>query len=140
MKTCLLLMLGAAPAIAQDSFTIDWIAIGGSSHTAAGGEFSLTGFIGQPVPGESGGGSAGEFSLTGGFWTLEETPMELGFAMRREGGTVTLTWDNTRGIPVVLESSANLNLWAPVVPQPAGPPFTESAASRRYYRLRRSYP
>jgi hypothetical protein len=55
--------------------------------------------------------------------------------MQINGGTVTLTWDDSTGATVRLESSTDLQLWAPVEPQPPHPPFIEPAGQRRYFRL-----
>ena len=123
---------------AQDSFTIAWFSIsGGGGASTEPGEFPLAGSsVGQFSTGEP-TGEPGEFSLTGGYWTFDFDALpDLHLAMLLEGGTVTLTWD-AGGPPVVLESSADLDLWAPVDPQPAGPPFIEPEGARRYYRLSR---
>ena len=144
MKTFLLLpLLSAATLRAQEVFTIDWSSIdGGGTLPAGAGEFTITGSIGQFHAGTALGTGTSEFSLTGGYWTVAEMPLDLGLTMSRTGNSVILAWDGSRGIPVVLERSADLRAWAPVSPQPAGPSFTENIASiaRRYYRLRRAVP
>ena len=142
MKTPLYLLTVFAfhcgSAAAQDSFTVAWSSIsgGGGGDSTEPAEFTLAGSsVGQFSAGEP-TGEPGEFSLNGGYWSFEFDPQlpDLHLAMLREGGSVTLTWDD--GItPVVLESSADLELWAPVDPQPAGPPFVEPEGDRRYYRL-----
>jgi len=140
MKTSLLLPLLSAATLPAQEFTIDWSTIdGGGTPPSGGAEFTLTGSIGQFDAGPAPGTGASEFSLIGGYWAAEESPLDLGLSMQRNGGTVTLTWDGTRGIPIVLERSADLRTWLPLSPQPAGPPHTENVASvtRRYYRLRR---
>jgi hypothetical protein len=141
MKIHRLLFLGAAlstPAVAQDSFTIAWATVsGGSGASAAPGEFTLAGSsVGQISAGKP-SGEPGEFNISGGYWTFEfepPPPLNLNLRMQLDGGTVTLTWDDN-GPPVVLESSADLQLWEPVDPQPAAPPFIEPEGARRFYRL-----
>jgi hypothetical protein len=54
--------------------------------------------------------------------------------MALTGGTVTLTW-LLPVLPVILESSGNLQLWTPVEPQPATPFFQEPESARKFYRL-----
>ena len=55
-----------APAVADD-FAIDWWTIdGGGDMFTTGGEFELSGTIGQPDAGFTMTG--GDFELTGGFW------------------------------------------------------------------------
>jgi hypothetical protein len=79
---------------------------------------------------------AGEFSLSGGFWTFTlNEPLALGLDIEVNGDTVILTWDDSAGIPVVLERSADLQIWASVDPLPANPPFLESTVWRQFYRL-----
>jgi hypothetical protein len=138
MKIYLLVLLGTAPAMAQDSFTIAWSTIaGGGGASTEPAEFALRGStVGQLTAGEP-AGEPGEFSVSGGYWTFDfNPPVDLHLAMQLNGGTVTLTWD-AAGPPVVLESSGDLELWAPVDPQPAGPLFIEPEGERRYYRLSR---
>lgn len=50
-------------------YAIDWHTVDGGGGTATGGDFELSGTIGQPDAGVMIGGS---FALTGGFWF--ETP------------------------------------------------------------------
>jgi|GEM_PF-4774072 len=131
-----LLMIPCA-VFSQESFSIEWSAIdGGGGLTGGAGEFSITGSsIGQFAAGDPDGGPPGEFDITGGYWTFElEPPVDRNLTMQLDGGTVTLTWD-AGASPVVLESSADLELWGPVDPQPAGPPFAEPSGQRRFYRL-----
>jgi hypothetical protein len=139
MKTCnLLFIVSTAALAAQDDFTLDWssISAGGLIETAGPGEFTIEGTIGQLAADEPASGPTGEFSISGGYWafTLNE-PVDLGMTVHLGGGVVTLTWDDSTGIPVVLESSGDLQLWEPVNPQPPHPPFIEPAGQRRYYRL-----
>lgn len=139
MKTLLcLISIGLVPAAAaQDFFTVPWSAISsGGVASAEPAEFTLRGSaLGQ----FSAGGSSdepGEFDVTGGYWTFPFQPTlpDLHLAMQLLGPTVTLTWDED-GPPVVLESSADLELWVPVDPQPVAPFFQETAGGRKFYRL-----
>ena len=141
MKTITLLLLtllAAAKLTAQDTFTITWSTIGsGGGPSAGAAEFTFAGYsVGQFAAGDSAGGPPGEFDITGGYWAFEfmPPPADLNLTMQLSGGMVTLTWDEP-ATPVVLESSANLDLWAPVAPQPATPFFQEPGSARRFYRL-----
>lgn len=62
-------------AVAGDDFSIDWYTVdsGGEMFTA-GGDFELSGTIGQWDASEARALSNGQWTLTGGFWglTLEE--------------------------------------------------------------------
>jgi len=57
----------ASTANAQP-FAIDWYTIDGGGGTSTGGDFSLSGTIGQP---DAGVMSGGDFTLTGGFWAFQ---------------------------------------------------------------------
>lgn len=68
-------MFLAAPATAGDDFSIPWYSVdSGGEMTAEGGEFELSGTIGQWDASEARQLSGGDWRLTGGFWglTLEE--------------------------------------------------------------------
>ena len=64
--------LGTLPGVvlagpSGGSFEITWYTIdAGGVHSAAGGDFELSGTVGQPDAG--GPMTGGSFSLTGGFW------------------------------------------------------------------------
>jgi hypothetical protein len=63
--TALVVLAGAASqSLAQ--FSISWFTIDGGGGTSTGGNFTLSGTIGQPDAGAPLTG--GNFSLTGGFW------------------------------------------------------------------------
>ena len=65
------LAAAAAAAHAQD-FTIDWHTIdGGGEMFSTGGDFELSGTIGQADAGDAMTG--GDFELTGGFWVVTST-------------------------------------------------------------------
>jgi hypothetical protein len=60
------LALTAATAAFGQDFSISWFTIDGGGGTSTGGDFSLSGTIGQHDAG--GPMTGGDFSLTGGFW------------------------------------------------------------------------
>ena len=68
MLVALPLWLGA-PAIHAQNYSIDWYRIGGGG-ASAGGQYSLSGAIGQPDAGAMGGG---RYSLSGGFLSIGPT-------------------------------------------------------------------
>jgi hypothetical protein len=45
---------------------LDWYTIDGGGGTSSGGDYSLSGTIGQP---DAGGMSGGDYDLSGGFWS-----------------------------------------------------------------------
>ncbi len=67
----LLLMVGVAYA-AANGYSIDWWTVDGGGGTSQGGEYTLTGTIGQPDAGPL--MSGGDNTLVGGFWGGAITP------------------------------------------------------------------
>ena len=62
-----LVLLAATSLSTANDFTVDWWTIdGGGAMAATGGDFELSGTIGQPDAGAVMAG--GDFELTGGFW------------------------------------------------------------------------
>ena len=77
-----LLLIGDVHANAAPEYRIDWWTIDGGGATAsAGGDFILSGTIGQP---ENGTSSAGNFEVIGGFWGdgINEYKINLPFVVR----------------------------------------------------------
>jgi hypothetical protein len=62
-----LALIAGAASCALAQFSIPWSTIDGGGGTSTGGNFVLSGTIGQPDAGKSSGGS---FSLSGGYWSL----------------------------------------------------------------------
>ncbi len=60
-----LMILALAPAAIAQDFAIDWYTIDGGGGTSTGGDFVLSGTIGQP---DAGALTGGDFALVGGFW------------------------------------------------------------------------
>jgi hypothetical protein len=55
----------ALAMIGPPEYDLSWHTIDGGGGTSSGGDYSLTGTIGQPDPGAMSGGT---FALVGGFW------------------------------------------------------------------------
>ncbi len=67
---CLCLIALATVAVAQD-YEIDWHAVAGGGVVSIGGDYELSGTVGQPCAGALSGGG---FRLTGGFQALPPCP------------------------------------------------------------------
>jgi hypothetical protein len=110
MKTLVvisILMLAAA-GFAQ-SYSIDWYKIAGGGGTSAGGNYTLSGTIGQPDAGTPMTG--GNYSLTGGFWSLISVVQTLGaptLYVSHTGQTVTVYWQNVSGWNLQQNSSLSV--------------------------------
>jgi hypothetical protein len=60
-----LLLIGSAALGAGEDYVLDWWTVGGGG-TSTGGQYNLSGAVGQPNVGELSGGG---YALMGGFWT-----------------------------------------------------------------------
>lgn len=102
---------------AGQSYSTDWHKISGGGGTSAGGNYSVTGTIGQPDAG--GALNGGNYSVTGGFWSLiqvVQTPVAPALFMSHTGNVVTVYWQNVSGWSLI----KNGNLATPVASWPAG--------------------
>jgi len=85
------------PAIVPaQGLNIDSYKISGGGGSSAGGNFSVSGTIGQPDAGLT--MSGGNFSLTGGYWSIIAVFQSAGapnLLVFRSGHSVTLAWPDT---------------------------------------------
>ncbi|HEV8694834.1 MAG TPA: hypothetical protein VGQ93_11730 [Lysobacter sp.] len=126
-------------------FRIDWFSIDGGSGASSGGQFSLSGTIGQP---DAGAMSSGDYELVGGFWgvvDVMQTPGAPWLAIERNGGGVRVFWPQP-ATGWVLDQATAPNAPAVSWTQVAFPYQTNSThisisvqapAGNRYYRLRK---
>ena len=148
MKRAILtiLFLGslALPAtLRAQNYSIDWYKVGGGGGTSTGGNYSVSGTIGQADAGAMSGGS---YSITGGFWSLLSvvaTPGSPTLNMNVTGNSVVLSWAVSAG-SFTLESKPDLavsSAWTPVTPPPtafSGINYVTNpiTAGSLFYRLR----
>ena len=133
----LVFMAIALTAQAQ-SYSIDWSKIAGGGGTSTGGEYSVSGTLGQPDAG--GPLTNGQYSITGGFWalpigvstpgapTLQIVPAAPGFAR--------ISWSPaTPGF--VLQMSDNLTApsWSDAPSGTANPATVPATIPTKFYRL-----
>lgn len=97
-----LALLASVPStVRAQNYSINWYTIGGGGGTSAGGNYSVTGTIGQPATATMSGGT---YSLTGGFWSIlavVQVPGSPLLTITRAGSEAIISW------PV---SSATFNL------------------------------
>ncbi len=110
MKTALsLLMLAAACFTAAAQYSVDWYKISGGGGTSSGGNYSVSGTIGQhDAAGELTGGS---YSLTGGFWALYavQTPGAPTLTIyHSSANTAVVAWPVTGSSGFVLQETSTL--------------------------------
>lgn len=109
-KGALLAALLFAPGLVQaQQYSVDWYKVSGGGGTCSGGQYAVTGTIGQP---DAGGNSTGaNYTLDGGFWSLisaVQTPGAPMLYITRSGHTVTVYWQNVSGW--TLQQNSNLNV------------------------------
>lgn len=93
MKTFILCLSLLLPAIGfTQQYSISWYKIAGGG-TSTGGQYSLSGAIGQPDA--SGAMTGGQYSVTGGFWSLISVVQTAGLPnliITRSGNSVIVSW------------------------------------------------
>jgi len=69
LTTCIVFMMSFAPAVSsaggKGAYEVVWWTINGGGGTSRGGQYVLTGTIGQP---DAAWSKAGDYELLGGFW------------------------------------------------------------------------
>jgi hypothetical protein len=94
-----MVMLWASLLVCQaQSYSIDWHKIAGGGGTGAGGNYFVSGTIGQHDA--SAPMSSGNYSLTGGFWVLTQavqTPGAPTLYISSADHVVTISWQDVAG-------------------------------------------
>jgi hypothetical protein len=89
---CVILLFSVSGVHAQP-YSIDTYKIAGGGGTSSGGNYSVTGTIGQPEAGAA--MSGGNYSVTGGFWSLISvvpTPGAPTLTITHSGNSVKISW------------------------------------------------
>ncbi|HUD45822.1 MAG TPA: hypothetical protein VMR33_03275 [Candidatus Baltobacteraceae bacterium] len=110
LAMALLGMALLAPSVRAQStnYSISWHTIAGGGGTSSGGNYSISGTIGQPATANMTGGT---YSLTGGFWSIiatVQTPGSPLLSITLTNNQATISWV-TPSTGFVLEESPNLN-------------------------------
>jgi hypothetical protein len=134
----LLLALGllgiALNAPAQ--LSVDWFSIDGGGGTSAGGDFTVTGTIGQPDAGRLAGG---DYTVEGGLWPgliVASGGDVPNLYIRASGATVEVRWSPASpGFQLQVNGSLSASGWAAgPAGNPASIPLTGQAM---FFRLRK---
>ncbi|MGA2751943.1 MAG: hypothetical protein ABSG59_24535 [Verrucomicrobiota bacterium] len=115
-----IILAGAAllsPAVLRaqsTNYSIGWYTIGGGGGASSGGNYVLTGTVGQPATATMSGGG---YSLTGGFWSIisaVQTPGAPLLGVARSGSQATISWPASAS-GFVLQQTGNLaaGVWSP---------------------------
>lgn len=115
---------------------MDWSTIDGGGATSTGGQYAVSGTIGQPDAGTTAGGS---YVLEGGFWPGLIVQPESGaptLYIQAAGGVVQIGWaPATAGFALEMTDNLAAPSWAPA---PTGNPVSVPTAGKsRFFRLRR---
>ncbi len=102
-------LLGPSARAQSTNYSITWHTIAGGGGASSGGNYKLTGTIGQPATATMSGGN---YSLTGGFWSIiaaVQTPGAPILIITRAATQATISWP-TPATGFLLEQSQNLNM------------------------------
>src|SRR3954462_1206003 len=94
---------------AAQNYSIDWFTIDGGGGTSSGGQYTLSGTIGQP---DAGTLSGGNYTLDGGFWGGVFAVQQVGaptLHISQTGPNVTVSWSPTTA-GFVLQVETNLSV------------------------------
>jgi hypothetical protein len=85
-----------APVLHAQSYSIGWYKIGGGGGTSSGGQYSVSGTIGQHDG--SGAMPSGSYAVAGGFWSMISVVQTAGLpnlTISHAGNSVIVFWPNT---------------------------------------------
>jgi hypothetical protein len=116
MRKLILLITLITPRLClAQPYSIDWNKVSGGGGTSSGGQYAVSGTVGQQDAG--GPMTGGNYAVTGGFWSLisvVQTPGAPLLYISRNGSNVTIFWQNVPGWTLLqnnnLASPAN---WSP---------------------------
>jgi hypothetical protein len=94
----LLFLHASLPSRCFGQYSINWYTIAGGGGTSSGGQYSLSGTIGQAAAG--GPMTGGNLQLTVGYWallSLVQTPGAPTLYISHAGNTVSVYWQNVSG-------------------------------------------
>ncbi len=112
-KLIMLLLLagfvGAVSSARAQGYAINWHKVAGGGGTSSGGNYSVSGTIGQADA--SSAMTGGNYPLTGGFWSLIAVVQTAGaptLYISHSGATVTVYWQNVANW--TLQQNGNLTV------------------------------
>ncbi len=105
---CALVVFLCSFSAHAQNYAIDWFKISGGGGSSAGGQFGLSGTIGQADAARSSGGN---YDLEGGFWSMVaaiQTPGAPLLKVKCVGGNVEISWAVTDTSGFLLEETGSL--------------------------------
>jgi hypothetical protein len=126
------LSLWCASAFAQ-TYSIDWFTIDGGGGTSSGGQYSLSGTIGQPDAGKLSGGN---YVLEGGFWGGLQGLGQPFLHISLSGTDVIISWTpSTPGFFLQESPTISPTAWSNSASGATNPASAPASGSSRFYRL-----
>jgi hypothetical protein len=131
-------VLALCVPVRAQQYSIDWFKVAGGGGTSTGGQFSLSGTIGQHDAG--GPMTNGQYSVTGGFWVLPQAIQVTGAPTLTITpalpGTATLSWTPSTAGYVLQETwSLSPANWTNSLNGSANPTTVSTISAARYFRL-----
>jgi hypothetical protein len=96
---------------AWGQYSVDWSKVAGGGGTSSGGQYSVTGTIGQPDAGSMSGGYS--YSVIGGFWSLIAVVQTAGLnlTLAQFGNSVVISWPNTTNYTLQCNNNLATTTW-----------------------------
>ena len=129
-------IFGMAGLWATEPTTVDWFTLDGGGGTSTGGQYTVSGTVGQPDAGTMAGG---RYALEAGFWPgliVESASGAPTLYVQAAGGVVQIGWaPDAAGFALEMTDNLTAPSW---VPAPAGNPASVPVTGQsRFFRLRR---
>jgi hypothetical protein len=127
----------AIQTLSAETYSIDWHAVAGGGGTSSGGNYVLSGTIGQAESGTTLAG--GQYTVQGGFWAgvvLASSGEIPQLFIQLSGADVVVSWmPAAPGFVLEMAMELGSGEWLPgPAGNPVAVPVTEAAT---FYRLRR---
>ncbi len=102
---------GSRLATDAQNYSVDWDKISGGGGTSSGGQYSVSGTIGQHDAGSAMTG--GNYSLTGGFWSLfaVQTPGAPLLTITYSGNQAIVSWPAAAGWTLQTNNNLATGAW-----------------------------
>ena len=130
-------LVGCLAAASAQSYSIKWSKIAGGGGTSAGGQYSLTGTIGQHDA--IGPLTNGQYFVTGGFWALPQAVQVSGapklMIASATPGFATLSWTPATPGFALQESLDVASGWTNSPSGATNPIVVPMALPMKFYRL-----
>lgn len=137
LGACCLVFL-SCPAARAQLYAIDWFTIDGGGGASSGGNYTLSGTIGQPDAGTLSGGT---LSLQGGFWPgfiVPSTTEAPALFIRISGASVIISWSPASpGFSLEQSSSLLPGSWGAAPSAGTNPATIPLTSAPTFYRLRK---